>query len=225
MPMGPMKRSAASPNSARSAARKARAGLRDRSRLILLYSELGDFNNRGPVAHRYSLYINDDEFLLVQDDGAAESVKYGPYYRLRADGSGLAKKLVFEPLLKKLKSKDLNVRRQAVYSLKELGPAIGSVAPDLITMLKSGDRDIQEGALEAMAQFGPECGRVVPTLIVLLRDPKFKQVQQQICETLMKIGPPARDALPALREIQAKNAFGTEPFNWSTHAIWSIERQ
>lgn len=191
-------------------------------KIDIFYTDFPDFNNRGPTSHLFTLLIADEELMLVKEFGGAESYKQGPYYRIRPDGGGLGKTKVLDPILKMLKSKTPGERDLALFMLPQIGPTAGPMAPALLDMLKKGDFEAQETALKVMATFGSECRRVLPTLIAMLRDAKHKNIHEPICEALSKMGPAARDALPALQEVQAQAGVGTALFALSTDAINKI---
>ena len=189
----------------------------------LIFADFPDWTNSGPVPHRYSLLVNDDELMLFYDHGAPKWVVSGPYYRMRPEGGGLAQKLVLDPFLRRIKSKNGDERRTAVRSAHLLGPTAGPLAPDLIDMLKAGDHDDQNTALEVIKVLGPECKRVVPTLIALLRNAKYVELHREICVVFRSLGPDAREALPALRDIHKKVLIRRSELELLAEAIGKIE--
>jgi hypothetical protein len=193
-------------------------------KIELFHANFPDFNNQGATSHPYTLLVGDEEMMLVQEFGTAQSFIQGPFYRMRPYGGGLGQTKILDPLLKQLKSKVPEERQAALISMvPSLGASAAPIAPALIDMLKTGDIETQRAALAVMAELGPQCGRVLPTLIALLRDAKFTNAHAAICESLSKMGPHAREALPVLNEVLATAGIGTELYSWSWEAINKIQ--
>jgi HEAT repeat protein len=97
-------------------------------------------------------------------------------------------------LVKKLKSKDNEVRREAAKDLGELGkeakPAVGA----LTKALKDEDRFVRRWSAEALGKIGPDAKESIPALEKLLDDGN-QPVRDAAIKAIAKMGP---DALKAL---------------------------
>jgi HEAT repeat protein len=102
-------------------------------------------------------------------------------------------------LMRALKDHEGSVRKAATLALGNLGAAAKPAVPLLFELLGDAeDRDAARGALRQIDTVGPEA---VPTLIKALesddRSRRFFAVF-----FLGKLGPAAKDALPALKRLQ-----------------------
>lgn len=118
--------------------------------------------------------------------------------------------------------KDPQVADTAVSALAGLGPVARDAAPALIDYVKTGDDRVRPAALMALAKIGPVVVEVVPTLTLALNDTDAG-VREAAVKALGLIGPPARSALPALREIRARDTV-IQPAHVDA-AISRIERE
>jgi HEAT repeat protein len=103
-------------------------------------------------------------------------------------------------LVKKLQSKDNDVRRAAAKELAEAGPGAGAAVGALTKALKDEDLFVRRFSAQALGAIGPEAKAAVPALSAALKD-RRKEVQEAAAVALGKIGAPAVPALVgALRD-------------------------
>ena len=121
-------------------------------------------------------------------------------------------------LVSGLKSKDVEMRRQATLGFMGLCSALGSNAfasippeaakalpkpdafvPPLAHALRDSDNTVRIYAAGSLGYLGSEAASVVPTLIEMLHDPDPK-VREAAASALKGIGPSATAAVPALTE-------------------------
>jgi HEAT repeat protein len=102
-----------------------------------------------------------------------------------------------EELLQRLEVADLDKRSQAGDDLACYGTAAAPAVPIIISRLFNTEvGEINANAVQAVAFLGPVA---VPALIDALDDPAY-WIRINTIEALRSIGPPAAQALPALRE-------------------------
>lgn len=94
-----------------------------------------------------------------------------------------------------LKSPDSRLRAVAARSLADLHPAPEAVLPAIIEALEGGNRESVNDALSALASLGEAA---VPAIIGAL---KHQELRPALASMLGHLGPPARDAAPALVQI------------------------
>ena len=102
------------------------------------------------------------------------------------------------PLIGALKHDDWSVRKSATLALGELGPAARDAVPTLFDLLRSDlDRESARAALREIDTAGPEA---LPALIraIEMEDPRMRYYAVFF---LQKLGPDAKEALPALRPL------------------------
>jgi len=97
-------------------------------------------------------------------------------------------------LIKKLQSKDSDVRRSAAKSLKELGAGGKLAIPALRKALKDRDLFVRRFCAEALGAMGVVAKDAVPELTVAMRDDR-KEMQLAAVEALTKMGPSAIQSL------------------------------
>ena len=90
----------------------------------------------------------------------------------------------YQRLKRLLKDKSEDVRREAIYALREIGDE--KAVPALIEILEDEDKDedVRSSATQALSNIGDE--RSVPALIEALND-KYYLVQKQAAAALSKI--------------------------------------
>jgi HEAT repeat protein len=110
-----------------------------------------------------------------------------------------------EDLIKKLKSKDSDARRQAAKELSEMGPDARPAVADLVKALKDNDLFVRRFSATALGKVGPDAKAAVPALKAALGDNK-KEVQQAAVEALSQMGPAGIDALLVAVKDPAKDA-------------------
>ena len=100
--------------------------------------------------------------------------------------------------IRRIKSKNVEVRVDAAEALGQIGPA---AIMALIQALKDkGDSSVRYWPAKALAQIGPKAKAAVPALAQALKD-EDEWVRANAAEALGRIGPEAKAAVPAL--IQA----------------------
>jgi len=105
------------------------------------------------------------------------------------------------PLGRALKDNNLNVRYYAAQALKKMGAAAAPAVPDLIAALDT--HPSREPDLEGPPRY-------------------YKDARSVAAEALAAIGPPAKSALPRLREVAAKDD-EAEVRDAASEAIKTIE--
>ena len=102
------------------------------------------------------------------------------------------------PLIRSLEDSDWAIRRDASLALGSFGSEARAAVPILFRMLDSEeDTDSARGALRAIDDADQEA---VPILIEGLKSDD-RRLRYYAVSLLRKVGPPAQDALPALRQI------------------------
>src|SRR5262249_49874867 len=103
-------------------------------------------------------------------------------------------------------SKDTEVRHHVIEMLRDLGPSARPALPELLLSVKQRDTKtswrggVREAAAAALAQFGPDAKAAVPDLIDIVRT-SYYQGKITAGEAPAAIGPAAKQAIPALREM------------------------
>lgn len=102
-------------------------------------------------------------------------------------------------LVKNLKAKDTDVRRQAAKELADMGKtrnldadearALKAAVPALLVAMKDNDVFVRRFATQALGQFGTDDSHTLPALIAALKDDK--QVVEAAATALGKMGAPA----------------------------------
>ncbi len=72
---------------------------------------------------------------------------------------------------KALKDKKVNVRREAAYALRRLGPRAKEAVPALVEALGDGDQQVWFASIEAIALIGPDAADAVPALVAGMKRP------------------------------------------------------
>jgi HEAT repeat protein len=103
-------------------------------------------------------------------------------------------------LIAVLDDKDLEVRRAAVFTLKDMGPAASPAVPRLIKDLGDKRAIIRSDAAVVLAHIGLAAKPAVPALIKALKD-EDRSSRMNAVAALGAIGPDAKEALPALSEL------------------------
>jgi HEAT repeat protein len=99
-----------------------------------------------------------------------------------------------QDLVKKLESKDNEVRRAAAKDLGEMGKDAAPAVKALIKALKDEDRFVKRWSAEALGKIGPEAKSSIPALTALLEDGS-QPVRDAAVKALAKMGPDALDGL------------------------------
>ncbi len=100
-------------------------------------------------------------------------------------------------LIKKLASKDNEVRREAARGLGELGKDAKAAIKPLVKALKDQDSFVRRFAAQALGSIGPDAAKdAIPGLTALLEDDK-QPVREAGIKALARMGP---SALPSLKK-------------------------
>jgi HEAT repeat protein len=97
-------------------------------------------------------------------------------------------------LIKKLGSKDNEIRRSAAKDLSELGKEAAPAVPALTAALKDSDRYVRRFSAQALGNIGPDAKSSVNGLAALLNDDR-ESVREAAIKALGKLG---SAAIPAL---------------------------
>ena len=114
---------------------------------------------------------------------------------------GAGSKSAVAALARALKDEDPFVRRFAALALGELGPEAKEAVPALSTALKDRNKRVADAAATALGKTG--VSGVQPLLDIAKDDKRDAAVRARAIESLGKIGPDAKDAVPALMEVLA----------------------
>lgn len=96
-----------------------------------------------------------------------------------------------------------DVRQIAIQGLIKLGPDAGPAVTELVALFTSKDRDTARRAFDAVMAIGPRSA-AVPGLVLALRESSVA-VRLWAIQSLAKLGPDAKEALPSLLgELQPK---------------------
>lgn len=102
-------------------------------------------------------------------------------------------------------AKDPKLKITALNELGDLGrlmkPLVADALPDMVQSLKDKDKDVRAAAAKALGKCDPN-SEGVKGLVDLLKSEKDESVKIAVINGLASAGPAARDALPALRDIQ-----------------------
>lgn len=101
-----------------------------------------------------------------------------------------------------IQDKDPEVRRQTLFALVQLGPAVKAAAPALLEVVSNKELDAETRGLaaQALAELGAEPKQSVPALIDLLKE-KDDYLRLRAAAALGVLGPKARDAEKALADL------------------------
>ncbi len=100
-------------------------------------------------------------------------------------------------LLKAVDSRELRVRLAVILALGRCGRGNVKIASKLVSLAKGLDKAVSYAAIEALGDLKSPAS--VPSLIAMLKD-EDEHVRWRAAQALGRIGPPAKAALPALRE-------------------------
>jgi HEAT repeat protein len=109
-------------------------------------------------------------------------------------GFGAEAKSAMPVLIETLDDRDMDIRIQAVRALVRIDPTAKEVVPALEKLLHDSERDVRLEALDALGR----CGKpAVAPLLESLKD-LDSNILVHAAESLGRIGPEAKEALPAL---------------------------
>jgi HEAT repeat protein len=101
-------------------------------------------------------------------------------------------------LAEALKDEDPATRRSTAMKLAEFGPAAKEAVPALLAAMRGTDSTLQATAAYALWRVSNEAKDPVATLIAVLGDKDHKESRWEAALWLHKMGPPAKEAVPAL---------------------------
>jgi hypothetical protein len=101
-------------------------------------------------------------------------------------------------LIRGLKSTNRNRRLFAAEAIRDRKGGRKGIVLALIGALKDKDSDIRTESMGALLSFQPDAGPLVPALVEVLRDREREDLHFDAVRLLGRLGPAARDALPAL---------------------------
>ena len=108
-------------------------------------------------------------------------------------------------LMKKMKDKDTDLRRQAAQELSELGPEAKEALPLLIQGLKDSDLFVRRFSAKAIGKIGPEASSALTALRSVALNPKeTKEVQEAAIAALGKLGKGSVDVLVSTLKDKGK---------------------
>jgi HEAT repeat protein len=135
---------------------------------------------------------------------AQKWVRGGSPYRVVAAGIVLRmdsqNKEALKALLAALKDRQEPQRYQAAYALGEAGAAAKEALPALREALRDRMPSVRVLAAAAVWRAASDTEAAVPVLVEVMKAGNNLSVRQQAAIKLAEIGPPARAAVPALRE-------------------------
>jgi HEAT repeat protein len=109
-----------------------------------------------------------------------------------------------DALMKQLKNKDNDLRRQAVKELAEAGKDAQSATPNLVAALKDNDLFVRRFAAQALGEIEADPKLAAPALATMLQNPRErKEAQEAAATSLGKMG--AAGAAPLIAVIKDNN--------------------
>lgn len=132
-----------------------------------------------------------DQDVVIQDQAALAIGRFG----------SKAKPAV-PALVQFLKNHPQGKPFNPILALGAIGPEAREAVPEIVAAMS--DKELELNCFHALANIGSGAAAVVPALIIASHHPNC-DFQLLALETLMKIDPPARSALPALRELQTNS--------------------
>jgi HEAT repeat protein len=88
---------------------------------------------------------------------------------------------------KALRDPDAKVRKQAAFTLGNIGPSDPAVLPALLGALKDEDAQVRCEAILALLKFGPEAKKAVPALTELAQQDSDDQVRAYAAKALARL--------------------------------------
>jgi HEAT repeat protein len=191
--------------------------------------------------------------LLDDPDAAVRAAAIGTIWTIFTSGGGnidFAK----PALVRALNDPEPGVRRRAVRALGEIGNLSKSEVLALAAALKDRESEVRSGAANAIASAGGRASAAIPALEELLNDPnsdvretgvrsltavgsrtpsfiaalvrmlKADDNNLAVADALRRIGPMAKEAIPALRSRVKDTSEGANVRAAAAHALWSVSR-
>jgi HEAT repeat protein len=122
-------------------------------------------------------------------------------------------------LITQLRDKDPDIRKNAAWALRKMGPRAQAAVPALCEMSKDNNADLRRFAVAALGKIGPAASGAVPALIARLQDPDGV-IRRYASWSLGCIGRPAKDAVPALiAMLKDKEKEARESATWALGKI------
>lgn len=106
-------------------------------------------------------------------------------------------KLLGPVLIRFLKDKDPAIRREALLTLKAMGPSAEFAVPVLFNLLKDRSAEIRADSKETLNQLTPSSAEHIPVLIEVMKGADRSAARIAI-RLLSRMGPKAEKAIPAL---------------------------
>jgi hypothetical protein len=158
-----------------------------------------------PVTRTFEYFVTQDELVLIEVTPNAHlaDVKYHTYYRMPPTPGGAGDIKVIQPLLADLKGNDAAKRQGAIFNLRRLGKGASIALPALTELAANRDDKIAHPAIDAIADLREIGVPAVPALAAQLKNATVNR-GRAIMHALGRMGPLAKDALPALRELKMK---------------------
>jgi HEAT repeat protein len=103
-------------------------------------------------------------------------------------------------LVKLLKDKSEEVRRNSARAIEQIGSLTQGDLPGVVDAMKDPDPDIRVSIITAIKLMGPEADIAIPSLIEALHDPQTP-VRLQAAKALAAMGTTAKAAIPALAKV------------------------
>lgn len=123
-------------------------------------------------------------------------------------------------LLDQLRDERLEVRRQAVEGLRNLGPKALAAIPILIEMTGDRDEHLRFLSMDTLGAIGPEAAAAVPRLIHALHEDKYF-IRWRAASALGEMGPRAQAAIPSLVQCLSASSDGelSKRISWTLKAL------
>jgi len=118
----------------------------------------------------------------------------------KGDTAGLAmKRYVITKYIYKLSNENADLRKQAIESLGNIGPDADIAAPYIIDILGYYFEEEKIASIKTLVKLGPTVINIaVPAITDLLNDDNY-DIRKSALNAIAEIGPPAREAIPALK--------------------------
>ncbi|UIE38109.1 HEAT repeat domain-containing protein [Leptodesmis sichuanensis] len=115
--------------------------------------------------------------------------------------------VIIDPLILKLESPNVQVRRVAASLLREFGPTATKAIPPLINRLKNDtDGEVRWLVASSLGRIGPAANNALPGLIQALKNDKVQDVRVEAAQAIGMIAPTNPETLQALSESLKQDA-------------------
>lgn len=160
----------------------------------------------GPTTRRFEYHVNRDELAMIESSDRGILGARLLYRMPVRPGSPGETKLV-APILADLKGGNAAKQQEAYFKLTQMAKGLAVALPTLIELLRSPNETLMSYSASIIGEMKENAVPVVPTLIGMLRDRETKRALAA-ARALGQIGPAAKEALPALREVLKKSKDG-----------------